>query len=76
MKIVQAITDECIVGLDNDKDGTTYSRWLNDTYGKSMILRFLNYADFDEEIKDPGNMTDDQILHSIDTAISSTLVRF
>lgn len=76
MKIVQTITDECIVGLDNDKDGTTYSRWLNDTYGKSMILRFLNYADFDEGIKDPGNMTDEQILHSVDTAISSTLVRF
>ena len=76
MKIIMTVTDELIVGLDNDRDGTTYSKWINATYGKSMILSFLNYADFDEGIKDPGNMTDAQILHSIDTAISSTLIRF
>jgi len=76
MKIVQALTDECLVALDNDRDGSKYSQYLNAMYGRQMILKFLNYADFDTNIKDPGEMTDSQIRHSIDTAISSVQVRF
>ena len=75
MEIVEDITDECIVGLDNDKDGTTYSKWLKETYGHRLTMKFLNYADFDEDIKDPGDMSDEQIRYSIETAISSTQVR-
>jgi hypothetical protein len=76
MKLIQTVSDVLIAGLDNDKDGTTYSRWLKDTYGHKMVLKFLNYADFDEDIKDPGDMTNEQIRHSISTAIPSNLVRF
>lgn len=76
MKIIQSITDEVIIGLDNDRDGSKYSRALKAMYGRQMIMKFLNYADFDEEVKDPGEMTDSQIRHSVDTAISSVQVRF
>jgi DNA primase len=76
IKLIQTVADVLISGLDNDKDGTTYSRWLKATYGHKMVLKFLNYADFDEDIKDPGDMTNEQIRHSISTAIPSNLIRF
>jgi len=85
MKLVITHTDRLVLALDNDSagkkrtqeilTGVSYDRRGKPKQGinwaKRLNISVLDYAALD--VKDPGDMTDDQIHHAIDTAIPAVL---
>lgn len=73
MQLIETVTDEVVVALDNDKDGRLHAeelrvgKWENGTmarrpFAKGMSVRFFNYEATGSEEKDLGGMEQNDMI--------------
>ena len=74
MRLLRAVADDVIVALDNDDSGHIQERALCKQYGPRMRMRVLSYEHC-PDVKDPGEMTDDEIHVAVEKAYPSFLAR-
>lgn len=84
MQIIEAVTDELILALDNDKDGMLHTaelvvgKWeggkvVSSRWTGRLHLRVFNYGSSDA--KDIGDMDDVLIAYGLETSQYSTIVK-
>lgn len=75
MSLIRDHFDTLIVALDNDTAGIeTCARLRKEWSRRGLTLKFLDYSG--TSAKDPGDMTDDELVAAVDGAYSSVVARF
>jgi DNA primase len=75
MGLIRDHFDTVIVALDNDEAGVkTCERLRKEWSRRGLTLKFLDYSG--TSAKDPGDMTDDELVAAVDGAYSSVVARF
>lgn len=73
-RLVRSVATDLIVALDNDNDGVKMSQRLRLTYGRRIVMRFLSYNHV-PDVKDIGDMSDEEIRIAIKNSVSSVVYR-
>jgi len=74
MDLLNEVTSRILVAMDNDDAGERSSKMLHKHWSSRFRLRFLNYGRLD--VKDVGDMDDEEIAEAVKTSFSGVLARF